>query len=68
MEFHYEIGDEKLYAMVEKKAKELHTDVDELIWCYINRGLIDDGFGDDVLKEMHSKESLSQIDEALGFK
>ena len=68
MEFHYEIGDEKLYAMVEKKAKELHTDVDELIWCYINCGLIDEGFNDDIFNKMHSNEYLSQVDEALGFK
>lgn len=67
MEFHYEIEDKKLYARVEKKAKELHTTVDELIWCYINRGLIDDGFNEDIFNKMHSKEYLTQIDEALGF-
>ena len=67
MEFEYEIKNEKLNALVEKKAEELHTSVEDVIWSYINRGLVDDGFNDDIFNELHSKKYLFMIDEALGF-
>lgn len=67
VDFHYELKNEKLRKMVEKKAKELGISTDLLIWQYINRGLLDDDFGEDVIKEVHSDEFLREVDEALGF-
>ncbi|MDO5815493.1 MAG: hypothetical protein Q4Q18_07630 [Methanobrevibacter sp.] len=67
MKFHYKIKNQKLYEIVEKKAKELHTTIDELIWGYINRGLVDDAFDEDIFNKLHSKKYLSEIDEALGL-
>lgn len=68
MNFHYEIEDKKLLGLVEKKALELQTTVDELIWCYVNRGLIDDAFNEDIFSKLHSKEYLLQVDDVLGLK
>lgn len=67
MEFHYEIKNEKLKEMVEKKAKELGISVDRLVWGYVNRGLMDDNFGEDVFREVHSEEFLNEVNEALGL-
>ena len=67
MEYNYEIKNEKLKKMVENKAKELHVSTGHLIWMYINRGLLDDSFGEDVIKEVHSEEFLNEVNEALGL-
>lgn len=67
MEFHYEIENEKLKELVEKKANELHTSTDKLIWGYINRGLVDDNMGEDVFEELHYEKFLKQVNEALGL-
>lgn len=53
--------------MVEIKAKELGIDINELIWGYINRGLMSDGLNGDVFKELHSKEYLAKVNKALGI-
>ena len=44
----YEIKNKKLKKMVEKKAKELNMSVDDLIWGYVNRGLMSDNISDEV--------------------
>ena len=67
MEFHYEIKNKKLKKLVEKKAREVHRSPDELIWGYINRGLMDDSFKGEIFKHSHSKEFLRQVNEALNF-
>ena len=66
-DFHFEIKNEKLKEMVEKKAKQLGMSDDQLIWGYINRGLMDDNFDDDVFNEVHSEEFLREVNEALGL-
>ena len=66
-DFHYEIKNEKLKEMVEKKAKQLGMSDDQLIWGYVNRGLMDDNFDDDVFNEVHSEEFLREVNEALGL-
>lgn len=67
MDFHYEIKDDKLRKMVEKKADELGMTSDRLIWGYINRGLLSDNCGEDVFRRLHSEEYLKQVNEALGL-
>ena len=67
MEYEYEIKDEKLKRMVEKKADELGITVYQLIYNYINRGLLSDGLNEDVFWRLHSKEYLKEINEALGL-
>ncbi len=67
MEFHYEIKNKKLKKMVEKKARDLNMSVDQLIWGYINRGLMDDGFNDDVFNRLHSDKFLKEVNDALGI-
>ena len=67
MEYHFEIKDEKLKKMVEKKAEELGITVDELVWRYVNRGLMSDSINEDVFRRNHSEEFLREVDEALGF-
>ena len=42
MDFSYEINNKKLQKMVEKQAQEYGMSVDELIWAYVNRGLLSD--------------------------
>ena len=65
IDFHYEIKNEKLKKMVEKKAEELNMSVDDLIWGYINRGLMADGFNEDNFKKFHSEEFLKEVNDAL---
>lgn len=67
MEFHFEIKDEKLRKLVEKKAEELGISVGELIWRYVNRGLMSDSINEDVFRKNHSEEFLREVDEALGL-
>lgn len=66
MEFTYEIKNQKLKKMVEKKAKEMHMSIDELIWGYINRGLMADNLNEDVFEEVHSQKFLMEVNDALG--
>lgn len=67
MEYEYEIKNEKLKRMVEEKAEELGISVGQLIYNYINRGLLSDGLNDDVFWKLHSEEYLKKINEALGL-
>lgn len=52
---------------MKKKAKENHITVDQQIWAYINRGLMGDGWNEDVFKKLHSEKFLNDVSEALGF-
>ena len=67
MEYEYEIKNEKLKKMVEEKAEELGISVGQLIYNYINRGLLSDGLTEDVFWKLHSEEYLNEINEALGL-
>lgn len=67
MELEYEIKDKRLKDLVEKKAEELHMSVGEVIWGYINRGLLSDDLGDEVFYHTHSEEFLNEVNEALGL-
>lgn len=64
MEFSYEIKNEKLKLMVEKKAKELCMAVNELILGYINRGLMSDNISPEVFEDNHST-FLKEVNDAL---
>ena len=66
MEFQYEIKNKILKRMVEKKAKKLNISVNQLIWGYVNRGLMSDALNDDVFNKLHSKKFLKEINESLG--
>lgn len=66
MDFHYEIKNKKLRDLVEKKARETNRSVDEVIWGYINRGLMDDAIENEVFEHSHSKEFLNEVNDALG--
>lgn len=67
MEYEYEIKNEKLKKMVEEKAEELGISVGQLIYNYINRGLLSDSLNEDVFWILHSNEHLKEINEALGL-
>lgn len=67
MTLEYKIEDKKLKKMAEEKAQELNVSVDKLIWGYINRGLIDDNFDEEVFNKVHSEKFLKEVDNALGF-
>ncbi|WP_292889045.1 hypothetical protein [Methanobrevibacter sp. UBA212] len=66
MDFHYEIKNKKLKELVEKKARETNRSVDEVIWGYINRGLMDDAIENEIFEHSHSKEFLNEVNDALG--
>ena len=67
MDFHYEIKNEKLKEPVEKKAQILGISTDELIWAYINRGLMNYGISEEAFNNLHSKKHLLEINNALGI-
>lgn len=66
MDFHYEIKNEKLKQLVEKRADECSKSVDRLIMDYIHRGLMNDSFNEYIFEKLHSEEYLKKIDEDLG--
>ena len=51
--------------MLEKKASECHITLDELIWNYINRGLMGDSLNEDDFKKWHSEEFLKEVNDTL---
>lgn len=63
----YEIQNEKLKKLVKAKAKKLNTSVDELVWAYVNKGLMNDGLNEDKLEEKHSSGFLEEINEIMGL-
>jgi len=67
MDFNFEIKNQKLRKMVEEKAGELNIPVEELIWGYINRGLMSDNLNEEVFNHSHSKEFLNEVNDALGI-
>lgn len=67
MDFNFEIKNKKLKEMVEEKANELNIPVEELIWGYINRGLMSDNLNEEVFNHSHSKEFLDEVNDALGI-
>jgi hypothetical protein len=67
MNFNFEIRDERIKEMVEEQAKSLNISVDQLIWNYINRGLMGDSINEEALEELHSQEYLNEIEYALGL-
>ena len=68
MIFGYEFDNERLKMLAEKKAEELHISVDQLIWNYVNRGLMEDHLDEDLFEEVHSEEYLNEVKQALGIK
>lgn len=62
----YEIKNRKLKKMVEKKAKELNMSVDDLIWGYVNRGLMSDNISDEVFWDNHTR-LIKEVNEKLGL-
>ena len=65
MKLQYNIKNKELKHLVEKKAKSTNTAIDELIKRYVNRGVFEDGFGEDAFARMHSKEFLNDVKKAL---
>lgn len=66
MEIDYEIKNQKLKKMVEKKANQLKIPVDQLILNYINRGVMGEGCNEDTFKKLHSCKFLKNVSEAWG--
>lgn len=67
MNFNYEIEDSKLLKMVENKAKDMHMSVNQLIWGYVNRGLMDDELDDEIFEKVHSEKYLNEVNNAWGL-
>ena len=63
----YEIKNEKLKKMLEKKAQELHISLNRLMWNYIKRGLMGDNVDEEKFRKYHSEEYLKEGNEALGL-
>ena len=45
----------------------MNISVDRLIWNYVNRGLMEDTSDEDLFREVHSEEYLTEVKEALGI-
>ena len=65
MTIKYEVKNKKLKKMLEKKAEGYHISVDELIWNFINRGLMWDNMNDEQFQRLHSEEFLVEVNKAL---
>lgn len=51
--------------MVESQAEKLGMTIDELIWGYVNRGLMSDNINEDTFRELHSEKYMSIINQSL---
>ena len=67
MTLHYEIKDKKLKELVEKEAEKCNASVDEIIWRYVNRGLMGDYLHKDELELFYSQIDFKKIDRDLGL-
>lgn len=51
---------------MKKRAKELNMSVDDLIWGYVNRGLMSDNISDEVFWDNHTR-LIKEVNEKLGL-
>ena len=51
---------------LKKRAKELNMSVDDLIWGYVNRGLMSDNISDEVFWDNHTR-LIKEVNEKLGL-
>ena len=63
----HEIDDFKLMKLLQDKSKESKKSVKDVIWMYINRGILEDDFSDEVLFKFHSEEFMRKVDKILGL-
>ena len=67
MTLYYEIKDKKLKELVEKEAEDCNSTVDEVIWRYVNRGLIGDYLHIHDLEPFHAQIDMTKINKDLGL-
>ena len=63
----HEVKDDRLLELLQNKSSEMKISLKDVMWMYINRGILEDSIGDDVLFELHSEEYMSKVNEALGI-
>ena len=63
----HEVEDERLIELLQDKSKESKKSVKDIIWMYVNRGILEDDFSDEVLFKFHSEEYMRKVDKALGL-
>ena len=63
----HEVKDDRLLKLLQNKSVEMKISLKDVMWMYINRGILEDRIGDDVLFELHSDEYMDKVDEALGL-
>ena len=63
----HEVRDDRLLELLQNKSSEMKISLKDVMWMYINRGILEDSIGDDVLFELHSEEYMSKVNEALGI-
>ena len=63
----HEVRDDRLLKLLQDKSKESKKSVKDLIWMYINRGILMDRLGDDLMFKFHSEEHMDKLDKILGL-
>ena len=63
----HEVEDERLIELIQLKSEDSEKSVKDVIWMYINRGIFEDNFGDDILFKLHSDEYMDKVNKALGI-
>ena len=63
----HEVEDERLIELIQLKSDDSEKSVKDVIWMYINRGIFEDEFGDDILFKLHSDEYMDKVNKALGI-
>ena len=64
---YHDVEDERLIELLQLKSDDSRKSVKDVIWMYINRGIFEDNFGDDILFKLHSDEYIDKVDKALGL-
>ena len=61
------VEDERLIELIQLKSDDSEKSVKDVIWMYINRGILEDSIGDDILFKLHSDEYMDKVNKALGI-
>ena len=63
----HEVRDDRLLELLQNKSSEMKISLKDVMWMYINRGILMDRLGDDLMFKFHSEEHMDKLDKILGL-
>ena len=63
----HDVDDDRLLKLLQDKSVEMEMSLKDVMWMYINRGILKDRLGDDLMFKFHSDEYMEKLDKILGL-